>query len=46
MVDDDGLSVFFIEANPYFESVAGGVVDLGRDEPEAIDFVAAIKVFS
>lgn len=46
LIHHDGLSVIFIEADPYLESVTGRVIDFGRDEPKPIDFVTAFEVFS
>lgn len=44
LVDDDGLSVFFIETHPNFKPIAGRVVDFGRDEAEPVDFVTPFEV--
>lgn len=46
LVSDDGLSVILIETDPDLEAVAGGIIDLGRDEAEPVNFVTAIEVFS
>ena len=42
----DGVDIWFIEVDPDFDTVAGGIVDFWGDKSKAINFFAAFEVFS
>ena len=42
----DGFNIRLIEADPKFDSVAGGIVGFGGDESEAVDLVTTFEIGS